>query len=455
MEQSNPSKRPRLNNSSAASYFEAPASRENAKGVLKEYYKCTKCKKEINGTKKSNLVKHIKTHEDLYSMICNDDHFEKKRLKLLLDCVEFVAVDGNAFSRLNGSGLLSMLETTLNELQAAGQGVNLKDPHFPEVKQMLHETAESIRRKISAELENRLFCLMVDITTKRRRSILGVSVQFIDNGKHKIRSIGMLELNESHTGEYLAKVICSLLSEYGLKPQQVIAITTDNGANVVKMVRDITAQIISMESRNQNAVHNECDEDIDSCDYEIESYLQNVPDITDEQALELLFDCVDSEDEINENDILENGALLNEMITNWQNPDGNICTVNGVRCAVHTLQLGIHDGTSKLSKANRNVIALCRRIAKTIRLQSTSHELKQAGIEFTVPHLDVTTRWCSTYVMVCMHTNHSDINSFFSTIRFKLNGMISNASVLVLYSYFVFIVVGCGENQECSRIFCK
>lgn len=403
MERPNPRKRPRFNIACVISYFEAPVSRKDKKDVLKNYYKCKECGKEINGTKTSNLVEHIRHHEELYSKICNDDSSEKKRLKLLLDCVEFVAVDGNPFSRLNGSGLLSMLEKTLKELQAAGQGVNLTDPHLPEVKQVLHETAESIRRKISAELQNRLLCLMVDITTKRRRSILGISVQIIDNGKHKIRSIGMLELNESHTGEYLAKVICSLLSEYCVNPQQVIAITTDNGANVVKMVRDITAQIISVESCNQNTLHHECDEDIDPCDYEIESYLQNVPDITDEQALNILFEDVESDDEIDENAMMENDALLNEMITNWQNPEEINFTVNGVRCAVHTLQLGINDGTSKLSKRNQNVIDLCRRIAKTIRLQSTSHELKLAGIKFMVPHLDVTTRWCSTFIMVCIY----------------------------------------------------
>lgn len=410
MEELIPRKRLGLSFKQACLHFDGPEIRSD-KNVEKHYYKCRECKKEINGTKTSNLNEHLKHHKDLYSAICKDDSIKKTRIKLLLDCVEFIAVDGNPFSRLNGSGLLSMLEKTLNELQAAGQGVNLKDPHLPEVKQMLHEIAESVRRKISEELQNRLFSLMVDITTKRRRSILGVSVQFLDDGKHKIHSIGMLELKESHTGEYLAKVICTLLSEYGLKPQQVIAITTDNGANVVKMVRDIPTQSISIESYNQIAVNQESGVNINSCDDEIEFYLQNVPDYTDDQALNILFEGLDSDDENNESAIMNNGELMNSIVESWRNSDGYNFTVEGVRCAVHTLQLAIHEATSKLSKANRNVIDLCRRIARAIRTQSTDHELKLAGIKISIPHLDVITRWCSTYIMVCIYFRY--INSFF------------------------------------------
>lgn len=402
MEQQNQRKRRRPSSVCALSYFEAPELRKNEDGVEKLIYKCKECKKNTNGTKLSNLVVHLKHHKEIYSVIFNDESIEKKRLKLLLDCVEFVAVDGNPFSRLNGTGLLSMLEKTLAELIQAGRGVNLTDPHLYEVKEMLHQTATNVRHKISQELKDRPFSLMVDITTKRRRSILGISSQFILKGKHVIRSLGMLELDESHTGQYLAKVICSLLLEYGVKLQQVIAITTDNGANVVKMVQDVTTQMVSIERTHQTSSRLECEKDVDSYDAEIEIYLRNVPDYTDDQALDILFEDVDSEDEIDDDVFAENEALLNAMVSSLQNPNDCNFTglVKGVRCGVHTLQLGIHDGLSKLSRANQNVISLCRRIAKTLRLKSIDHELKLAGIKLSVPQLDVPTRWCSSFLMV-------------------------------------------------------
>lgn len=165
-----------------------------------------------------------------------------------------------------------MLEKTLNELQAAGRGVNLKDPHLPEVKEMLRKTAKSVQAKIQNELRGIPLSLMVDITTKQQRSIMGISVQFIVNGEHKIRSLGMLQLNDSHTGQYLANVICKLIFEYGITPDQVISITTDNGANVVKMVRDVTTQMHAIESDRQTPSQIESSKILVVSDGEIEDY---------------------------------------------------------------------------------------------------------------------------------------------------------------------------------------
>lgn len=411
MEPQNRRKKRKIDFNGILSFFEAPKTTKNKAGIDSRYYKCKECKKYINGTKSSNLTEHLKHHEELYSKIYENESIEQKRVKLLLDCVEFVAVDGNPFSKINGSGLLSMLDKTLNELSVAGRSVDLTDPHLYEVKEMLRQTAENVRQTIRGELEHRLFSLMVDITTKRRRSILGVSVQFITNGIHVIRSLGMLELDESHTGEYLAKVIVNLLSEYGVNAHQVIAITTDNGSNVVKMVRDVTAQMTSIENNHQTQSRRECGEDMGTCDadIEIQNYLLEVPDYTDEQALNILFEenC-DSDNDIDDYAIVQNDELLENIASNLQNinAQNGAVQVKSVRCIVHTLQLGIHEGISGLSRANKNLISLCRRIAKTLRLKSTEHELKIAGIQFTIPHLDVATRWCSTYIMVTIYCIH-------------------------------------------------
>lgn len=391
-------KRKRLNlNQCSRDYFEKVRDVIDAKGEKKIYYRCNTCNKELNGTTEGNLVKHLRNHPDILQNIEDlGETIEKKRLKLLLDCVELVTVNGNAFNRLLDSGLLSILDKTLKELESAGKGVNLKDPNLPEVKQMLDETATSVKQKICDELIGRPLTLMVDGTTKRRRSILGVSVQFIKNGQHVIRSIGMVQLHESHTGEYLASVICNILSQYNIEPHQIIAITTDNGANVLKMVRDLSSQIVNAENEPSQAI----DSDIQYDDAEIENYLLNVPEMTDEQALEDIFD-MSSDDEDNQNH--EN--LLNAVVRNVQreyNPGSN-WNVEGIHCAVHTLQLCIKKALSKLDLSVKNAIGLCRCIAKFLRLNSTAHELNAKEINFTVPRLDVVTRWCSTYAMVVLH----------------------------------------------------
>lgn len=378
-------------------YFTEIESQENDK----KFYKCNECNTKINGTYPSNLTSHLKKkHNDIFAKLSENKSIEEKRNKILMGCVEFVAVDGNPFSKIHGSGFLSLIEDTLKELNEAGRAINLSDSRLSEVKDILCQTAEQIQQEIREELHNRPFSLMVDITTKRRRSILGVSAQFVCGGKHKIRSIGMLQLTEAHTGEYLARVIGELLCEYGVKPQQIISVTTDNGANVLKMVRDMTAQLVDFENNHQNQMQRECDEVMDPHDEEIHNYLETVPDYSDVEALNILFDQSDSEEEVDSVLPEEQENLLNAMVSNLQIQNGPIWDVRGIRCAAHTLQLCIKYALDKLSNANKNVIALCRRIAKNLRLKSSIHELRGAGIIYSTPHLDVETRWCSTYVMV-------------------------------------------------------
>lgn len=353
-------------------------------GQKKTFYRCNICDKEYNGTMEGNLAKHLQQHNEVYGTIENSNQeIEKKRVKLLLECVELVAVNGNPFARLLDSGLLSMLDKTLKELEAAGKGVNLTHPNLVEVKEMLSKTAECVHQQISEEIKDRPLSLLVDITTKRRRSILGVSIQCIINGKHVIRSIGMLELHESHTGEYLAKVICELLLKFNIKPQQVIAITTDNGANVLKMVRDFPNQMASNEYAQP--VSFDCTEFDDA---EIENYLENVPDITDEEALNDLFDIHSDDEDFPQTH--EN--FLDAVIRGVQDERSSGWDVQGVSCAPHTLQFCIRDSIANHNRSTKNVIDIGRRIAKTLRLKSTTHELKSVGIEFSVPHLDVETR---------------------------------------------------------------
>lgn len=366
-------------------------------GVKKVFYVCKICNREINGTTEANLTKHLRCHKDIYEKIAEDDEsIEKKRMKLLLDCVEMVTVNGNAFNRLHDSGLLSMIDKTLKELDAAGRGVNLNNSHFTEVKEMLDEVAEDVQKSIRDEIMNRPLSLLVDATTKRRRSILGVSVQLIINGQHVIRSIGMLQLKQSHTGDHLAKVICDLLLKYGIKPQQVIVITTDNGSNVVKMVEGVSAKMIAIENIDSLNVQT-----AEACDDEIDHYLQNVPDFSDAEALNDVFGS-DSEDE----DEPHNGYvnILDAVVRNIQNEyECNFTSdIESIRCAAHTLQLCVTDALGQLRKPIQNIISLCHRVAKTMRLKSTANELNEAGIEFSIPHLDVETRWSSTYAMVCL-----------------------------------------------------
>lgn len=229
-------KKRRVNRTDKSTEYFKNISDENGK----VFYECALCNRKVNGTKISNLTAHLRMHPDKYADVCsNDSPIECKRLKLLLDCVELVGVNGRPFKCLTDSAIQSMNKDLLADLQRAGCALNLNDPHLHEVKNQLKDISLEIRDKISNEVKNRPISLLVDIVTKRSRSIFGVSIQYIVNENVKIRSIGMIELEDKHTGIYLANLIIDRLKLLGIDLKQVITITTDNGANVLKMVRDL------------------------------------------------------------------------------------------------------------------------------------------------------------------------------------------------------------------------
>lgn len=236
-----PNKKARINLCQSSLEFFTFLDTRSKDGLEKVYYTCNLCKKETNGTKLSNLSSHLSHHHpELVGKIRQPNgSIDEKRLKLLLECVESVSVNARPFAHLNDSSLHSMLDDKLSELESAGRKLNLKDPHLNEVKDCLVRISENCRDKIKHEIKNRPLSLLADIVTKRGRSILGFSLQYIFNGKLRVRSIGMVHLDASHTGIHLAELIVERLKEYDVGLYQIVAIATDNGSNMLKMVKDI------------------------------------------------------------------------------------------------------------------------------------------------------------------------------------------------------------------------
>lgn len=364
----------------------------------KHFYICKICHHKFNGTKQSNLSIHLQNKHP--EVLINDNSIEYKRKKLLLDCVELVSVNGRAFRCLNDSAILNMNESVLIELKSEGIELNLRDPHLYEVKSEMKSIYEKIQQKISNEVTGRMLSLMVDIVTKRDRSIFGTSLQYMIDDSVKIRSIGMIELEKSHTGLHLAGLVIGRLNLLGINLEQIHTVTTDNGANVLKMIRDMESHLQTATnqpptpSKNRpSTVRNDLE-----TNQEIEQILVADVDITEDEAYARIFGNVD--DEIS--DQPSNETLLDSIKSSLANVYGLSVQwdVTGVNCAEHTFQLAINDSIKETPAENRNLIELCRRMAKFLRLKTTVYELNAAGISYTRPHNDVPTRWCFMYIMV-------------------------------------------------------
>lgn len=146
-----PAKRKKINRTEKSKTFFKFVSEEHGK----LNYECILCNKIINGTKGSNLTCHLKIHPDKYADVCGENSLiEHKRLKLLLNCVELVTVNGRAFKCLNDSAIHKMNEGVLTKLKKAGRELDLRDPHLYEVKNELKSISQEIREKIGNEVKN-------------------------------------------------------------------------------------------------------------------------------------------------------------------------------------------------------------------------------------------------------------------------------------------------------------
>lgn len=401
-----PKKRKRLENtvtSKAVNYFTKVLETELSEDASKTHT-CSICLTQINGAKEWNLAQHLKNcHLDIYAQIVGQkDTPELKRLKFLQNCVEMVSVNGRPFSSLLDSGFQKIVKNILDELRAAGCPINLAHPNLMEVKAHLQKTAQQIQCEITKETQNRPLSLLVDIVTRQGRSICGFSVQYILNGELKIRSVGMVELLHSHTGIYIAEVIIGRLKEFGIVLKQIITITTDNGSNVLKMVRDINDHLqIEIIKANQTVSSDQTESNEpeimnQNADDLIEELLSNETEVSDDDAYERLF----GEVEFNRS----YATLLSVMTAEISSSEPAIWDITGVNCAVHTLQLAIKDALSLLMKSYHNVIELCRCVCKFLRLKSTSIALDTIEMDHILPRLETPTRWGSMYLMVCYST---------------------------------------------------
>lgn len=395
MTENTPKKRKREVIENVLKHFKIITGEDLAKYPNKTHI-CNFCNEPYCGSKESNLSKHLQRCEpSVYEEITGEkDSPALKRLKFIQNCTEIIAVNGRPFSYLMDSGFQAMVKDIVHELKAAGCGENLSNPNLV-VKEHLHETANQIQDKIRMETKNRPLSLLVDIGTSQGRSICGFSVQYTLNGQLKIRSIGMIELLKSHSAKNIAEVIINRLNELGINLSQIITITTDNGSNVLKMVDDINSvlqhemkniepEASDQMSRNENEFENE-----QAIDASIEELLC-VEDISDDDAIEQL--C--NEVHLDEN----NATLLKQMTAELTSITHEIMDITGVNCAAHTLQLGIKDALAKFQPNFKNVIELCRRVCKFLRLKSTSYA---SPIEYPKPRKENKTRWCSMYLMVC------------------------------------------------------
>jgi len=197
--------------------------------------------------------------------------------------------------------------------------------------------AEKVRQDITEEIRGRLLCLKVDGVTKNTRHFVGINIQYIKEGRIIIRTLAVRELFSRHTGLNIRSEVLSTLDSFGISVLNLLTSTTDTGANMIKM-----AELLRK---------------------------AQVEDTTDVGLTEWFPDC-----EIGAND-----AVLQT-----------------VKCAAHCLQLAVQDAVKDSDEAMA-MLKKAREAACALRTPNQVNKLRKEG--HSMPVLDVTTRWGSSFDM--------------------------------------------------------
>ncbi|XP_066596242.1 E3 SUMO-protein ligase ZBED1-like [Prorops nasuta] len=82
--------------------------------------------------------------------------------------------------------------------------------------------------------------LTTDIWTDplNTRSYLGVTSHYIVNSKHKSVTIGVTELTERHTSDYIESWFLDIINDWKIKSDSIVVVVSDSGANIKKAIKD-------------------------------------------------------------------------------------------------------------------------------------------------------------------------------------------------------------------------
>lgn len=114
-----------------------------------------------------------------------------------------------------------------------------KPPSRKTITTLIDHKYSTLSSKVQAELASiQHLSLTTDAwtETKTTQSYLGVTVHYLKELSMKAVNIGAFPLNERHTGEYISDQLSLICEKWNIKEGSIVAVVTDNGANMVKSV---------------------------------------------------------------------------------------------------------------------------------------------------------------------------------------------------------------------------
>lgn len=259
--------------------------------------------------------------------------------------------------------------------------------------EMVTTYSKVVRTRIAEELRGQLISIKFDIATRKHRKVLGISVQFMNEWHLEIRYLGMVEVPGKADHEKLRQLIEQTMYEYGLDISNVYSCTTDNGGNVLLTATNLLADI-------DTAVDTE---DAAYLQRQLDEFIRDEEDEEEAEDLDITMDRTLNLDECQEIDV--NGLNVSLYVEDEEDQSvedflhqeaARMFGTKETRCGAHVIQLAVNDF---LKQATRKKL-IDRTQARTKEVRNYLRKLPP-GHTIPFPALANTTRWSSTFYMVC------------------------------------------------------
>lgn len=201
------------------------------------------------------------------------------------------------------------------------------------IREMVIEKFCDEKQKLTESLSGTMLSVKFDGATRLRSHFLGISIQFWDEDDGlTVKTLALVDTEANHTSDNIKNILLDTLGLFKITKSQILACVVDNASNMTR-----TIQLLNDEDEASDE-----DEDDPAETVKIDS------------------------------------------------------TIHHMRCAEHTLQLGIRDALKK--GRPEKFVTKIRKVAQHLRTSHTDGILKRRAGKGML--IDMPTRWGSTFLML-------------------------------------------------------
>ncbi|XP_067613809.1 E3 SUMO-protein ligase ZBED1-like [Eurosta solidaginis] len=147
--------------------------------------------------------------------------------------VDFIVLDNKPFSVVDGKGFLQLMKQVVPLYKVSSR--ETFKARIDEKYMVISSTFKQSLKKID------YYSLTYDMWTEtmQTKSFVGVTIHFLEKAKQVSATIGIFELTESHTVEYLKRELTEIFNEWGICDKKVMGVVSDNDSTMLKLSREI------------------------------------------------------------------------------------------------------------------------------------------------------------------------------------------------------------------------